>query len=85
MSVGGRRACNAKAMTVIAIDMLSDDDLLKQARTEWEARTAGTPYIARFRRWWNCRSRARAKKTGVLLGAGASPFTAAPLSRSKPT
>ncbi len=70
-------------MTATAIDMLSDEDLLKQARAEWEERTAGAPYQCPIPPLVERHSR-KGKKTGVLLGAGASLFTAAPLSRSKP-
>lgn len=34
ISVGGHRTCIAKAMIAITIDMLNDDDLLKQAQAE---------------------------------------------------
>ncbi len=74
----------AKAMAATAIDMLSDEDLLKQARTEWEERTAGAPYQCPIPPLVELPFERKGKKTGVLLGSGASPFTAAPLSRSKP-
>lgn len=38
----------AKAMAATAIDAPSDEDLLKQARTEWEERTAGASYQCPF-------------------------------------
>lgn len=64
--------------------MLSDEDLLKEARAEmrradrWYAASvcdpaAGGTALVR-----------KENRTGVLPAGGASPFTAAPLSRSKP-
>jgi aminobenzoyl-glutamate utilization protein B len=73
----------AKAMAATAIDALSDEDLLKTARAEWEKRTAGAPYQCPIPPLVELPF-ARKSRTGVLLGGGASPFTAAPLSRSKP-
>ncbi|QDO97387.1 amidohydrolase [Ferrovibrio terrae] len=73
----------AKAMAATAIDALTDEDLLKQARSEWEKRTAGAPYQCPIPPLVELPF-ARKSKGGVLLGGGASPFTAAPLTRSKP-
>lgn len=73
----------AKAMAATAIDALSDEALLKSAREEWEQRTAGNPYSCPIPPLVELPFE-RKTKGGVLLGSGASPFTAAPLSRSKP-
>ncbi len=54
-------------MTATAIDMLSDEDLLKQARAEWEERTAGAPYQCPIPPLVERHSR-KGKKAGVLLG-----------------
>jgi hypothetical protein len=74
----------AKAMAATAIDALSDEDLLKTARTEWEERTAGAPYQCPIPPLVELPFARQSKTPGVLLGGGASAFTAAPLSRSKP-
>lgn len=73
----------AKAMAATAIDALTDEDLLKSAREEWEKRTAGQPYQCPIPALVELPFE-RKTKGGVLLGSGASPFTAAPLTRSKP-
>jgi aminobenzoyl-glutamate utilization protein B len=74
----------AKGMAATAIDALSDETLLKMAREEWEKRTSGAPYQCPIPPLVELPF-ARKNRAGVLLGAGATPFTAAPLSRSKPT
>lgn len=73
----------AKAMAATAIDALTDEELLKQARAEWEERTGGHAYQCPIPPLVELPFERR-NRAGVLLGSGASPFTAAPLSRSKP-
>ncbi|MCW0234218.1 MAG: M20 family metallopeptidase [Ferrovibrio sp.] len=73
----------AKAMAATAIDAFSDEALLKSAREEWEQRTAGAPYSCPIPPLVELPFE-RKNKPGILLGAGTSPFTAAPLSRSRP-
>lgn len=73
----------AKAMAATAVDALTDDSLLKDARAEWEKRTGNQPYQCPIPPLVELPF-ARKSKQGVLLGGGASPFTAAPLTRSKP-
>jgi aminobenzoyl-glutamate utilization protein B len=73
----------AKAMAATAIDMLTDEDLLKDARAEWEKRTGNQPYQCPIPPLVELPF-ARKSRQGVLLGSGGSPFTAAPLTRSKP-
>lgn len=73
----------AKAMAATAVDALSDETLLKSAREEWEQRTAGAPYSCPIPPLVELPFE-RKNKAGILLGAGTSPFTAAPLSRSRP-
>jgi aminobenzoyl-glutamate utilization protein B len=73
----------AKAMAATVIDALGSEDLLKAAREEWEQRTAGNPYQCPIPALVELPFE-RKNKAGILLGAGTSPFTAAPLSRAKP-
>ncbi|PJI38730.1 M20 family metallopeptidase [Ferrovibrio sp.] len=74
----------AKAMAATAIDALTDEELLKNARTEWEERTAGAAYQCPIPPLVELPFARQSKTPGVLLGGGSSPFTAAPLSRGKP-
>lgn len=73
----------AKAMAATVIDALSNEELLKAAREEWEQRTAGNPYQCPIPALVELPFE-RKNKAGILLGSGTSPFTAAPLTRSKP-
>lgn len=73
----------AKAMAATAIDALTDQDLLHKARAEWEERTGSAAYKCPIPPLVELPFERR-NRAGVLLGGGTSPFTAAPLSRSKP-